>query len=215
MRIRRSVLVLATAALATGALLSGCGSSGSGAVSGPAASAEATAGGSASTGNGAPQPAETNPVGDIPDSTAFVAFRPQPGQYEIKVPEGWARSVDGNAYVFTDKLNSVRMETVPAATAPTVDSARATEVPPIQAATRRFSLQNVSMVQRKAGGAVLITYKADSPVDPVTNKVVPDAVERYEFWHAGTEVVVTLSGPVNADNVDPWRTVTDSFRWLG
>jgi hypothetical protein len=25
---------------------------------------------------------------------------------------------------------------------------------------------------------------------------------------------VTLSGPAGADNVDPWRTVTDSFRWL-
>src|SRR5258705_54622 len=109
----------------------------------------------------------------------------------------------------------IRRSALVLATALTADSARANEIPPIQAAARRFSLQNVSMVQRKAGGAVLITYRADSPVDPVTNKVVPDAVERYEFWHAGTEVVVTLSGPVNADNVDPWRTVTDSFRWLG
>lgn len=212
MRYRHSLLL---AAVAASVLLSGCGSSSSGGAAASGASGVAGASGSASVGDGAPQPAETNPVGDIPDSTAFVAFRPQPGQYEIKVPEGWARSMDGNAFVFTDKLNSVRMETMPAATAPTVDSARANEIPPIQAAGRRFSLQNVAMAHRKAGDAVLITYKADSPVDPVTNKVVPDAVERYEFWHAGTEAVVTLSGPVNADNVDPWRTVTDSFRWLG
>jgi hypothetical protein len=208
MRHRHTTLVLTVvAALATGGVLTGCGSSGSGGTSAGTGSAPAT--------GGTPQPAETNPVGDIPDSTAYVAFQPQPGKYEIKVPEGWARSVDGNAFIFTDKLNSVRLETLPAATAPTVDTARATEVPPIQAAGRRFSLRNVSTVQRKAGNAVLISYKADSPVDPVTNKVVPDAVERYEFWHAGTEAVVTLSGPVNADNVDPWRIVTDSFRWLG
>ena len=53
----------------------------------------------------------------------------------------------------------------------------------------------------------------DAPADPVTGKVVHDAVERYEFWRAGTEAILTLSGPVGADNVDPWRIVTDSFRW--
>ena len=43
--------------------------------------------------------------------------------------------------------------------------------------------------------------------------VVPDAVERYEFWRGGTEAVVTLSGAAGSDNVDPWRLVTDSFTW--
>jgi hypothetical protein len=28
-------------------------------------------------------------------------------------------------------------------------------------------------------------------------------------------VTLTLSAPVGSDNVDPWRTVTDSFRWAG
>jgi hypothetical protein len=40
------------------------------------------------------------------------------------------------------------------------------------------------------------------------------AVERYAFWRSGREVVLTLSGAKGADNVDPWRMVTDSFRWL-
>jgi hypothetical protein len=42
-----------------------------------------------------------------------------------------------------------------------------------------------------------------------------EAVERYEFWRAGHEVVLTLSAPVGSDNVDPWRKVTDSFAWRG
>jgi hypothetical protein len=96
-----------------------------------------------------------------------------------------------------------------------VDSAKAGEVPAVQSGAQRFSLQKVQVVQRKGGQAVLVTYRADSPVDPVTGKVVPDAFERYEFHHAGTVAVLTLSGPVKADNVDPWRTVSDSFRWLG
>jgi hypothetical protein len=28
------------------------------------------------------------------------------------------------------------------------------------------------------------------------------------------QVTIVLSGAVGADNVDPWRTVTDSFAWL-
>jgi hypothetical protein len=197
---RRASAVVVTAVLA--AALAGCGSSGS---------SNSSTG--ASTG-ASPGVQETNPAGDIPDNTAYVAYRPAGGQYEIKVPEGWARTISGAAVSFTDKLNTVRVETVPAASAPTVASAKATEVPAIQSASQRFSLQKVETVKRKAGDAVLITYKADSPVDPVTNKVVPDAVERYEFWKGGTEAIVTLTGPVHADNVDPWRTVTDSFKWL-
>jgi hypothetical protein len=47
----------------------------------------------------------------------------------------------------------------------------------------------------------------------VTGKSVTEAVQRYEFWRSGQEVVLTLSAPQGSDNVDPWRTITDSFRW--
>ena len=39
------------------------------------------------------------------------------------------------------------------------------------------------------------------------------AVKRFELWRDGKTVVLTVSGPVGADNVDPWRIVTDSFTW--
>jgi hypothetical protein len=159
-------------------------------------------------------PKEVDPPGDIPDNIAFVPYRPPAGRYEITVPEGWARTTDGGATSFTDKLNTVRIEAVPAASAPTVDSARATELPAVQKGLQHFTMGKIDTVRRKAGIAVHLTYQADSAVDPVTNKVVLDDVERYEFWKDGTEVIITLSGPHGADNVDPWRTVTDSFRWL-
>jgi hypothetical protein len=159
-------------------------------------------------------PQEVDPPGDIPDNIAFVPYQPPAGRYEIKVPEGWARTQDRGATSFTDKLNTVRVETVAAPSAPTVDSARGTELPALQKGLQHFTMGKIDTVRRKAGVAVVITYLADSPVDPVTNKVVLDDVERYEFWKDGTEVILTLSGPHGADNVDPWRTVSDSFRWL-
>jgi hypothetical protein len=156
---------------------------------------------------------ESPPPGDIPDTTTYVAYHPASGVYQVKVPEGWARTVTASAVSFTDKLNIITVSVVKT-TPPTQATARATEVPQIQNAVQHFALAGIGTVSRSAGPAVLIRYSADSQPDPVTGKVYTDAVERYEFYRNGMEAIVTLSAPSGADNVDPWRTVTSSFRWL-
>lgn len=157
---------------------------------------------------------EVNPAGDIPDTQAYVPFSSLDGLFTVSIPEGWARSSEGPATVFTDKLNTVRIEAAPRPAPPTVDSARAQELPALAGSVAGFAPGQVSTVTRPAGPAVLITYQAGSPPDPVTGKSRLDAVERYEFFHADAEVALTLSGPVGADNVDPYRMITDSLRWL-
>lgn len=119
----------------------------------------------------------------------------------------------GHATLFTDKFNSIRAVKMTAAKAPTVASSTATELPAIKSAAHGFASGAVTSVGRTAGTAIKITYRADSAPNPVTGKVVVEAVERYEFWRNGTEVVLILSAPVGSDNVDPWRKVTDSFGW--
>lgn len=157
---------------------------------------------------------EVREAGDIPDNQVFVPYSPADGRYTLSVPEGWSRTADGGAVVFTDTFNSVRVEIVPRpGGAPDVSSARAQELPTITAATPGVHVGDVTAVRRQGGQAVLITYTGQSPPDPVTGKSVATAVERYEFWQAGQEAVLTLSGARGADNVDPWRTVSDSFRW--
>ena len=54
---------------------------------------------------------------------------------------------------------------------------------------------------------------AQAKPNPVTGKAGTNAVERYVFVHNGRDLVLTLSGPKGADNVDPWKLVTDSLRW--
>jgi hypothetical protein len=161
----RRYLILAAAGLCAVA----CGSSGSTAAP-PLASPGAASATAVAT--------ESPPPGDIPDTTVYVAYRPASGQYEVKVPEGWARTVSPARVSFTDKLNSITIQTVRAAAPATVASARTAEVPRIQGLVHAFTLDGVGTVSRAAG-----------------------------------QVVVTLAGPAGADNVDPWRTVTDSFRW--
>jgi hypothetical protein len=156
---------------------------------------------------------DSNTPGDIPDNQAFVPYRWPDGAFTVSVPEGWARGTDGAATVFTDKFNSVRVETAPMPAAPDVAFANTVELPRLQIVVPGFRAGQISVEQRKAGPVVLLRYSANSPQDPVTGKSVANSVERYAFWRGGTEVVLTLSAPQGADNVDPWRTITDSLRW--
>jgi hypothetical protein len=175
----------------------------------------AACGGSSGSGaqSGAPKAVDVSPAGDIPDTQAFVAFS-SPGQYTVKYPEGWSRTDVASGATFTDKLNSMAIEASTTATAPTVASARTTDVPALRAASHHFRLAGVVTVRRNAGDALLITYRADGPADPVTGKRRDHDNEVYEFWKSGTLVTITLSSPHGADNVDPWRIVTNSFAWL-
>lgn len=207
----RRLLVLALAGL----IAAGCSSSSGSVPATQSAGPRPTTPAAAGAASAAPAPAgtESPPPGDIPDSTVYIAYRPASGQYEVKVPEGWARTVTSSAVSFTNNLNIITIQTV-RAPAPTLASARSTEVPQIQGTVRHFVLADISAASRSAGPAVLIRYSAESQPDPVTGKVYTNALERYEFYRNGIEAVITLTGPAGADNVDPWRKVTNSFRWL-
>ena len=153
---------------------------------------------------------EDNPIGDIPDTQVYVQFAAADGSFALSVPEGWAQTADGTAVTFTDKLNTVRIDARPAASAPSPESVQRDELSSVKTSNGGLT---VEVVRRRSGDAVLATYQAASAPNPVTGKAGTDAVERYSFWRAGEEVILTLSGPVGADNVDPWRTITDSFQW--
>jgi hypothetical protein len=181
---RPNLTQLTTAALTVFALaVAGCGSSSS-------STSTSSAGAPAKT-TAATRAPEVSPAGDIPDNQAYVRYAPPGAGFSVKVPEGWSRTQTGGAVVFTDKLNAIRMETGAAA----------------QQAGRS------STVKRTAGSAQKLTYMMKSAPDPVTGKSVTDAVERYTFTQGSKTAVLTLSGPKGADNVDPWRIVTDSLRW--
>ena len=61
--------------------------------------------------------------------------------------------------------------------------------------------------------AVLTTYQANSEPNAVTGQQYRLDVQRYSLYRHGKEIVIGLRSPVGADNVDPWRIVTQSFTW--
>jgi hypothetical protein len=96
---------------------------------------------------------------------------------------------------------------------PTEATVTSDDLPKLQNSVSNYSGGDVSSVDRAGTTAILATYEADGPKDEVTGKTVTDAFERYVYFKDGVKAVLTLSGPTGADNVDPWRLVSDSLRW--
>src|SRR5260370_830229 len=104
---------LAAAGLVTA--LAACGGSGSPAPAGhtgtpAAAGSTAPAGGTGQTPAGcqAPDPAESNPPGDIPDTTVYVPYQSAPGHLLLKVPEGWLGGTALSRAVGSDNVDPGR-----------------------------------------------------------------------------------------------------------
>jgi hypothetical protein len=173
-------------------------------------------------------PAESNPPGDIPDNTQFIPYRSTKGGFLVRVPEGWARTTTRDGVSFTDKLNTVAVSWFASPGAPTVARARSKDVPALRRSERAFALKHVLDCAPSctipystapiddslpAAHAVVITYYSNSAPNQVTGKQYRLENLRFEFFAHGDEAALTLSGPVGSDNVDPWRLVSESFRW--
>jgi hypothetical protein len=160
-----------------------------------------------------PVPVENNPPGDIPDNAAYVPYASKMGGFMISTPEGWARTTTANSVTFTDKLNTVVVSWAHASSAPTVASVKKTEVPQLASTERAFNLVSIKTATLPAGPAVFVEYQANSAPNAVTGKQYRLDVQRYVLFRNGREIAIGLRSPVGADNVDPWRIVTESFKW--
>jgi hypothetical protein len=195
----RRPLIFASIAFALLVVATGCGSSSG------SSSSSTTAASTAKTG-------EVSPTGDIPDTQAFVGFTAPSGIYTITVPEGWAQSTAGTKVTFTSHFNTVSVETGTSASAPTAASVRTVDLPSLQLDSG-FRLVSVKTEPRTAGRATVVTYQVESAPDPVTGKRIALDAQRYQFWRNGQLVTITLTAPKGSDNVDAWKTITNSFAW--
>ena len=214
----RHLWLTAMAAAAVTAFLAACGSGGSPAsgpqqTPGTQPAAAGTTSPAAGASSQAPIPAESNPPGDIPDTTVYVPFVSAKGHVRLKVPEGWARKETATSSTFISNLNSISIAWQPMSAAPTVSSARSTTVPALSQAGLAFRLRSVRAVTLQGGPAVEIIYQVNSQPNAVTGRQYRLVIERFEFYKSGRAAVLSLSSAVGSDNVDPWRIVSESFRW--
>lgn len=194
-------------------VVAGCGSPGTHPAipAIPAPGLPSTSSSAAPPGTSSPVATESAPPGDIPDNLAFVRFDSAAGHYSFTHPEGWTQTGSGTGVRFTDKLNCVSVDSEASTQQPTVASARTSEAARLAAQVPAFELRDVQQASLPGGAAVRLTYRQNSAPDPVTGKVYRDEVEEYLVQRSGRLVRMTLSGPLGADNVDAYRTMSRSL----
>ena len=155
---------------------------------------------------------ETNPPGDIPDTQAFVTYS-SPQGFHLEVPEGWARSENGQAVHFADKYGSVDVQLNTTKDTPTVASVQQTQIAALIASNQAVEVMDTQAVQLPGGRAVRVDYASNSAPNPVTNKQIRLENAEFLYYKSGKLVAVTFSAPYGADNVDQWKYMSESFGW--
>lgn len=159
-----------------------------------------------------PLPPEKNPPGDIPDNQVFVKYSSSAGGYELEVPEGWARTIDGPDVSFADKLDGLSVTVVKTLKKPSVESIRGRWLNTLKKTGRAVVVKSVGKVKLTGGSAVVATYESNSEPDAVTGKQVRLENKSFFYYKTGRLAELRLWAPAGADNVDQWRRISNSFR---
>jgi ABC-type oligopeptide transport system substrate-binding subunit len=202
--------VLCAFALVAALAISACGSS---SKSSSSSSSTTTKSQTTSTKAANPNAKEKPPPGDIPDATQFVQFAVPGSGYSIRVPEGWARTGSGSKLTFTSNLNTVTVDSAAAKGTVTPATVKSTIVPALQKTVKGLKLQSIDSVKRGGQTAIRVRYLAQSGSNAVTGQSVTTENELYIYPHNAREAIVTLAGAKGADNVDAWKTISNSLKW--
>jgi hypothetical protein len=157
---------------------------------------------------------EKNPPGDIPDTQVFVKYTSTPGGYELAVPEGWARTTSGSDVAFAFHFDGLSVSVTSAPRPPSVDGIRAEQAENLKKTGRAVTIKDIKKGEPSGTAAVHVVYESNSEPDPITNKQVRLENESYFFFNNGKLAVLRLWAPLGADNVDQWRQISSSFKWM-
>jgi hypothetical protein len=192
-------------------LASGCGS---GSKTPATSSSSTSAGGTAAPEGGGALAADAKSAatGDIPDTQNFLTLNASHLRVSMLYPEGWTVQETSSGVSIADKNNLVRISMSRGST-PTTASVQA-QLATLKRSTPALTAGPPRTVSLKSGPAVKATYTTQSAPNPVTGKQVTLTVDRYVLAHAGRVAVVDLGTPVGVDNVDAYKRMIESFKWL-
>lgn len=192
-------------------LVGGCGGSSTNSVS--SSSSSSPGGATAPEGSGAlAADAKSAATGDIPDNQNFLTFSDLHLRVVMLYPEGWTVQQTPSEVSIKDKNNLVRIS-VSRGPVPTTASMQA-QLAALERSNPTLTSGAPQTVMLKSGAAVKTTYTTASAPNPVTGKRVTLTVDRYELAHAGRVATIDLGTPVGVDNVDAYKRMIGSFRWL-
>jgi hypothetical protein len=190
----------------------GCGAGSQGGSQSHSATTGAVSTASAGGASALSAEAQSLATGDIPDNQVFLTFRDPAAGYSVKYPEGWAQSGSAGSVTIRDKNNIIRVvvEKSPPFTLAQVRS----QVAKLHGAKITTPPTKVTVSGKPA---IHVVYETQSAQNPVTGRSVTLGVDRYYLWNGKKVAIVDLGtpvAPVKVDNVDAYRLIIQSFRWL-
>jgi hypothetical protein len=193
-------------------LASGCGSSATGSSHSTSSASAGGGAGAQESGAALAADAKSAATGDIPDTQNFLTLRASRLRVSMLYPEGWTVQETASRLSITDKNNLVRisLSSGPAPTTASVSS----QLAALRRSTPALTAGAPQAITLESGPAVKATYTTRSAPNPVTGKQVTLTVDRYVLAHGGRVAVVDLGTPVGVDNVDAYRRMIESFKWL-
>jgi hypothetical protein len=215
MRTSKSASVVLS--MLAGGLLAACGGGGgsgsqkSASTTGPA-TATSSSGGAGGGASALSAESQSLATGDIPDSQVFLTFRDARGGYSLRYPEGWSQRSAQEGVTFVNRNNVIRL-TLSRGAPPTPTSVLA-ELARERSTQPTLTYGPYSKTTIGGGPAVKVSYSTLSPPSPVTGKSVRLLVDRYVFARGGRVATLDLGTPTGVDNVDAYRKIAGSFRWL-
>lgn len=142
----------------------------------------------------------------------FLVFQNKPAGYSMKYPEGWTQLGSGPSVTFQDKNNLVHV-TISHGPAATLASVTA-QLEALKRTIPTLAFNPPQTVTVGSSRVIKAVYTTESTANPVTGKRVLLIVDRYELTRAGKLAIVDLGTPKGVDNVDAYKMMIRSFRWL-
>ncbi len=127
----------------------------------------------------------------------------------MKYPEGWAQQGSGSQVTIRNNNNIVRV-VVERRGQPSAPAIRR-ELTNLHGAHLQTGPQQLTLGGAKA---FKVVYTTESAPNAVTGKRVTLTVDRYYLARTGKVAIVDLGSPVGVDNVDAYRLMIQSFRWM-
>jgi hypothetical protein len=142
----------------------------------------------------------------------FLVLTDKAGGFSMKYPEGWTQSGSPRDVTIRDKNNLVHV--LIAGGVPPTTSSVGGQLGALKGSEPTLAFQPPQQFHVTAGPAIKAVYTTESAPNPVTGKRVKLVVDRYVLSKGGQVATVDLGTAVGVDNVDAYRMMINSFKWL-
>ncbi|MEO8393039.1 MAG: hypothetical protein ABI700_08595 [Chloroflexota bacterium] len=160
-------------------------------------------------------PTEVSASGDVPDNAVFVTYTSPSGAYSLQYVEGWTVAQQANDGVSITDIDSAQVVTITAMPSGNLTNyIIATDEPQLKTQTQDYKRVDLKTVQVHNQPVVVLSYTSTSAPDPVTGKT--RAVISLRYYLPGSNgklAILTLTTPLDVDNVDAFNQVLGSFTW--